>query len=164
MNFGALKKSEVNEFLPSLSTIRPKRQRAVIAVVATLMLTSLVDVFSILVMYLLVNTSASKEAIKVDQAIKLPQAYQSSLITGGVNLEIVDNRYYVNKELVKYGSLYGVLSKLNEELEASGDEAFKKIIIQADKATTFDIINPILLISSEAGFENIKFATMKIGS
>jgi len=164
MKFSALKNSEMTPFLSSLSQVRPKGSKKVVTIVSTLMLTSLVDVFSILVIYLLVNTSASKESIKMDRPIKLPFSSQSSLMASGANLQIIGEKYFINSKPIAFDRIFEELKRLNGEFKKNNDNRFRKIIIQADKTSPFERINPILLISAEAGFENIKFATIKRGT
>src|SRR5437588_6722308 len=47
---------------------------------ATLMLTSLVDMFTIIVIFLLMNFSANGEVLYISKDIKLPDAYHGAMI------------------------------------------------------------------------------------
>ena len=60
--------------------------------------------------------------------------------------------------------LLKALVVLGKELRDSNDPKQKSLIVQADQNVDFDRISPLLTIASEAGFENIKFATVGGGS
>jgi len=160
MKFGVLKETKMNSALDGLSIIRPKSSKPVVSHAATLMLTSLVDAFSILVIYLLVNSANSKNYLQVDKPIHLPKAMMSQPIDGGVNVQIVKSNYYVNKKIVRLEDLESELTHIYKSLKKQGNDNFNKIIIQADQFSKYEMINPILILSSQIGFQHIKFATL----
>lgn len=162
MEFGTLKSTNVHSPLESLATVRPKGGgRGMIEMVAPVMLTSLVDAFAIIVVYLLVSTqnSGGKE-LELNKNISLPKASTSNTLSLGVNIQVVDGKYMVEEKVYNAGELLAHLTELNKSLESSGDERKGKIVIQADKKSDFNNISPILSIAAQSGFENIKFAVL----
>ncbi len=136
--------------LGSQSALKPKAALGKKALVITLILTSLVDVFSILVIYLLVNTSASQE-ITLKGDIELPIAHNTSVIESGLVLRIDGKDLYIDDQIVASEDL---LSKLEEM-------AMQTLIIQADRKIAFSELSPILLIASRTGYSKVRFAVIR---
>lgn len=146
--------------LKASSVIRPKGRIAGKALAATLLLTSLVDAFSILVIYLLMNTTAANETLNINKEIKLPMAAQSEILTAGLLVKINNDKYTINEEAVQPSKLFDYLQSSQARLKDSGDDRAGKLIIQADKAASFELINPIISAGVQSGFEIIKFAVL----
>lgn len=161
MEFGVIKNSEMSPWLSSLSQVRPNHQKTKWTAMTALMLTSLVDVFSILVIYLLVNASASKHNIQLDKPIVLPKATQSTLIESGIKVEIVKGNYIINDQVVARNELLNTMKALVEDVKKKNEKA--RVILQADQNESFEMINPILLLSGELGYDTLQFATVQTG-
>lgn len=149
----------LNRPLENESLIRPKSNRASRALVATLILTSLVDAFSILVIYLLMNSSASQE-LNVEKEIKLPMASQSDVLDAGVVVSISRAGYKIGDEFVKEQDIFTTLKQTQEQLAEDDEERSKKLIVQADKTSTFEKVNPLVMAGTQSGFTTIKFAVL----
>lgn len=161
MIFGSIKNSSVHSPLDSMATVRPKGNgRGMIEMVAPVMLTSLVDAFAIIVVYLLVGTQQGGKDLDIDKNIHLPQAAVSRALEVGVNIKVVNGQYMVEDKFYNASELLSHLTDLNKNLESSGDQRKGKIVIQADKKSDFKGISPILSIAAQSGFENIKFAVV----
>lgn len=126
---------------------------------ASLMLTSLVDAFSILVIFLLMNHSASQESLDVDtQRLALPRASDSQLIMQGVTVRIDPTGILIEKQLVPKSQLVQRLKQIYAESpEAKRDG----LIIVADKSMGYEELNPVILAGSQAGFSKFKFAVIR---
>ena len=122
-------------------------------ITATLALTSLVDAFSILVIYLLINTSSATEALDVTKTMNLPKADKTQILDSAVVVRIQDNKYVIEDQVYP-------TERLVEALQAANKDNIKKgkLIIQANEDIDFEIVNPIFTAGAHAGFENIKFA------
>lgn len=138
-----------------------KRRRAV----ATLMLTSLIDAFSILVVYLLMFFSSTGEMTYVSSDIELPKAVSIERLDRYSILQVkkegyfVENRQLTRENLVPY--LVELKRKLNRSLLQKGEADQKETItIQADKAVKYDRLSAVIQACSHAGFSNIKFAVL----
>ena len=161
MIFGAIKRQKIQSPLEGLAKVRPKSQmKNIMSLAAPLMLTSLVDAFAVIVIYLLVSTHQNGKELKIDKEIKLPQAQHSQALQPGVNVRVVAGKYLVNEQEMKAGELLGYLTDLNKNLDDNSDERKGKILIQADKQSDYSSISPLLSIAAQSGFENIKFAVL----
>lgn len=120
-------------------------------------LTPLVDAFAILVIYLLVNTSAAEKQIDIDAQISLPIAQNSEILKDGIILKIQNGRYYINDSVVNTSDL----AKKLEEVVSKEDKDEVKLVVQADKKEDFTKISPIMIASSYAGIEKIQFVVLK---
>lgn len=147
--------------LASQSMLRPTGKRGQRNVTATLMLTSLVDAFSILVIFLMMNSATEQSDFQVDKAITLPKAEQSVATYKTAVVKFVKNQMYVNDKAIGRDQLAGVLSKVREEMKAAGQTGDSLVII-ADKEIEFSSLNPIIVAGSRVGFNEFKFAVERI--
>jgi len=154
-----LKRTLLHSPLKQQSTLRPTNGRRRRTMFASLMLTSLVDAFSILVIFLIMNTSASQDTLDVDmQKMALPKATNSQLIMDGVTVRVEGNSFEVDKKPVRKDQLVATL----KQIYAASAEAKKDgLIIVADKNLGYEELNPVLLAGSQAGFSKFKFAVIK---
>lgn len=146
--------------LKSTSVIKPNSQRVGKTLVAALILTSLVDAFSILVIYLLMNTSAATEQMDLEKDLTLPMASHSEMLQAGVVVTTIDGKYKIKDQELEAGQLMEALKALNAELEDADDQRQKNLVIQADKDSSFETLNPIIMAGTQSGFETIKFAVL----
>lgn len=158
MRFGALKTEMMNSPIDSQAVVRPKKGQFRRTLVTSLVLTSLVDAFSILVIYLLVNTSAATEALNINKEMKLPLASESEVLQAGLVVKIENNRYYLNEQEVGISTLGDALERAQKDLEDRGDERSGKVIIQGDENLTFESLNPVITACSQTQIKKIKFA------
>lgn len=146
--------------LKATSVIKPKGTRGSKTLVAALILTSLVDAFSILVIYLLMNTSAANQELNLEKDMTLPMASHSEVLQAGVVVTTINGKYKVKDQEMEAGALMEALKSLNLELEEADDQRQKNLVIQADKDSSFEMLNPIIMAGTQAGFETIKFAVL----
>lgn len=138
--------------------LRPKQKRARRAGVAGLMLTSLVDAFSILVIFLIMNNATSSESLNIGKKVQLPAVTEGGLIQEGINVRVEDGRIFIEEKPVDKGSLISTLKSLNQNATVAKKEG---LIIVADKALDYEDLNPVILAGSQAGFTKFKFAIIK---
>ena len=161
MEYGAIKIEKLKSPLEGMAVVRPRGgMNQVLKIAAPLMLTSLVDAFAVIVIYLLVSTQQQGKELDIDKKISLPQAQKSEILKPGVNLRVKDGHYYINEEKMNENQLLGFLADLNKKFEESGDERKGQLVIQADKNSDYSKVSPILMIAAQTGFENIKFAVI----
>ncbi len=146
--------------LRATSVIKPQGNRSNKTLVAALILTSLVDAFSILVIYLLMNTSAATEQLDLEKNLTLPLATQSEVLQAGVVVTTINGKYKVKEQEMKAEDLMKTLQALNLNLKDADDNRHKNLVIQADKNSSFETLNPIIMAGTQAGFETIKFAVL----
>lgn len=152
-----LSHSSLTSMLAGTSRLRPGNNRTKKTMIAGLMLTSLVDAFSILVIFLLMSFSTSQDVVNIDK-VQLPQAQSTSFIQQGVVVRIQDGKFFVEEKAVALGSLLGTLKKLNDGPDAAKKEG---IIIVADRKLDYADLSPVILAGSTAGFSKFKFAVIK---
>ena len=138
-----------------------KRRKAV----AVLMLTSLIDAFSILVVYLLMFFSDTGEMAYVSSDIDLPQASSIERLDRYSIIQVKKDGYFVEGEKLNSDSLVSYLVGLKKKLNLSsnqmgGDDYRDTITIQADKTVKYKNLSPIIQACSHAGFSHIKFAVL----
>ena len=162
MKFGGLVDNKTDSPVDGFSVLRSQNnQRSLRSVVAPLMLTSLVDAFAVIVIYLLVSTSQAPTEAEIYDDIKLPTARHSQLIEPGVNVRVVGQQYFVGQDTYTPSDLLEKLKKIDSEYEQSTDARRGKLVIQADAKASFRAINPLLSIAAQSGFDQIKFATVE---
>jgi biopolymer transport protein ExbD len=153
-----LKSQMRNWGLKNQSALKPKGGMGKRTLMFSLTLTSLIDAFTIMVIYLLVNFGDPSANVKLAGNIDLPQAVQNDQIGEGTVISIKDGRYFFeNKEI----SLANVTRQLVQAIQTkTGDQ---NLVIEADKTTDYQALSPIILAGSQAGFHQFKFAVLQSG-
>jgi biopolymer transport protein ExbD len=139
------------------SALRPLGNRGTRSMLFTLSLTSLIDAFSILVIYLLMNFSAQGEIINVSKDMQLPKATQSTDLKAGLVVRISENQYFVADKQVSSSQLVKALL----ENKPKAKEEAGNLIIQADRRLDYAQISPVLQAGSHAGYQNYKFVVLQ---
>ena len=153
-----LSRTHLGSALAGQSMIRPQGGRFRRAMVAGLMLTSLVDAFSILVIFLIMNTGASQDVVNIGEKVVLPQANESQFISNGVVVRVEDNKFLIEDQEVAMGDLVAKLKAYND-----GEDAAKKegLVIVADRNLDYSDLSPLIHAGSAAGFTKYKFAVLR---
>lgn len=145
---------------------------------ADLLITPLVDMFVIIVLFLIANFSATGEVLNMRKDITLPEAANVKevemvpvvLVSANevsVSGQVVATIDDVNRE--EYLNIPPLEEKLREmkkqyeDLRASGGDAagFKgDVNIQGDKAVPFKVLKKVMYSCATAGYGNINFAVM----
>lgn len=146
--------------LRAASTLKPEGGGCGKGLIATVMLTSLVDAFSILVIYLLVSSSNSGEMLYISKDMILPDAQQTTILERNTIVKVEDDKYFIEEKEVQRKALVSALLDIRKSLEKSGDKTKESITIQADKRAKYTALNAVILASSHAGFSDIKFAVL----
>jgi len=138
-----------------------KRNRAS----ATLMLTSLIDAFSILVVYLLMFFSDTAELNYTSSGIELPSASLIERLDRYFILSIKKEGYFVEDKKLELESLGPYLLSLKKKLERSemdykSEGQKQTITIQADKNISYQELSPVIQVCSQLGFSHIKFVVL----
>lgn len=157
-----------------------KSRRGRKSVMATLMLTPMIDVFAVLTLFLLANFSATGEVLFMQKDIKLPEAQRAEPIERAPVVTISKEKIALEGDIVgkSFTDAIGKLSadnweiaKLTKMLEDikyryydSKNIPFPgKINIQADKDLPFLLIKRVMFTCTQAGYFNINFATLDSG-
>lgn len=166
MTQSILEETSLNSPLESSSTLNPKGQKSKKALVQTVMLTSLVDAFSILVVYLLMSYSSSGEIMYISKDMVLPTAIEAETLNRQIIVKYESGKYFIEDDEVTKDELFPTLLKMKQSFKEKYPEldSENKIIIQADKEEKFIDLNWIIHASAQAGFEEIKFAVISAGA
>src|SRR6266852_2355850 len=151
--------------------------------VADLLITPMVDMFVIIVLFLIANFSATGEVLMMTKEIQLPEAMNvrevemvpvvmvsndQVLVSGTVigRVEDLSREDYLNIPALE--EKLREMKKQFEDLHSlAKDEAggFKgDVNIQGNKDVQFKIIKRVMFSCATAGYNNINFAVMSIGT
>jgi biopolymer transport protein ExbD len=127
-------------------------------------MTSLIDVMTILLVFLIQNFSAQGNLITPQTDISLPYSETKTTPLPAFIVQITQNEVRVqgvfavrnsdfeNRDDLEISELIEILKK---------DEHDKRIIIEADKNLPFNIVKKVCYSCSVAGFENFEILTSK---
>lgn len=144
---------------------------------ASLMLTSLVDMFTIIVIFLLMNFSANGEVLYMSKDIKLPDAYHGAQLERAPVISVspeaitFDGRQVLATDELTRGDVLNVPAledalrderRRYETIHARDPEhPFRGLVnVQADRKIPFKVIKRIMFACNQSGFGNINFAAL----
>jgi len=155
----------------SARALRIERHHKRMAKTSKLSLVSLMDIFTILVFFLIVNSS-NVEVLEADKSIKLPQSVSKTLAKD--NLVLLVNSTHVllqGKEIISLEALADAdvvtIDGLSEQLQyhktrqAPSETGSRAITIMGDQNVAYSLLKKILLTCSKAGFGDISLAVEK---
>jgi biopolymer transport protein ExbD len=153
------------------------------AMFADLLITPMVDMFVIIVLFLIANFSATGEVLMMTKDVQLPEAVNvrevemvpvvmvskdQVLVSGTVigRVEDLSREDYLNipsleEKLREMKKQYEDLHSLAKD-EAGGFKG--DVNIQGDKDVTYKIMKRVMFSCATAGYNNINFAVMTAGS
>jgi len=146
-------------------------------VFADLLITPLVDMFVIIVLFLIANFSATGEVLFMTKDIQLPTANNGDPIEMKPVVQVSKTAILVQGETVaqvadlgkdEYWNIPALEEKLRDEKkrldvlhEGDKEGGFKgEVNIQADKEVEFAIIKRVMYSANQAGYFNLNFATL----
>lgn len=133
-------------------------------------LVSLMDIFTILVFFLMVNSSSDVQVLNQDNAIKLPDSSAQQPPGDVLALTVTDNDILVNgrvvmKREVLQAFVGQVEPALKEELDyqasrssAPAPDAGRPITILADRELPYELLKKIMSTCVDAGYASISLA------
>lgn len=147
-------------------------------VVAALQLTAMVDMFTVLVVFLLQNYASTNQVLPISDQLALPKAtVVKELKPSFVVILSKDYLFFNNKKVASFNTVKSDSDWLIESLlnpvkeviknksnnKTSKNKPFKyKITLQADKNIDFLSIKKVLYTLTIAGVQEINFAVIKI--
>jgi biopolymer transport protein ExbD len=155
------------------------RSRSKKSVPPKLMITSMMDMLTIILIFLLFQFSEKPESINMMEDIELPKSTAKMDHTETIKLVLTQNSLHLNNDLiarVKKGRVIGLdaqnpkASVLYQRLEKQSAKAVKKsnekqridhILLLCDKRHSFKTINDIVKTAALAGYPNFQFAVLK---
>ena len=155
------------------------RQRAKKFAPPKLMITSMMDMFTIILIFLLFQFSEKPETIHMMKDIELPKSTAKMDHTETIQLVLTQNSLHINDNLIarvkkgrvigldpqnpKASVLYQRLEKQFAQTVKTSDETKPKdhILLLCDKRHSFKTINDIVKTAALAGYPNFQFAVLK---
>jgi biopolymer transport protein ExbD len=116
-------------------------------------LTTLIDAFCILVIFLLSNMNGQLQNITVGKNTILPTSTVSEIMAKGVVVRLEDNQIFVDDVSTSVDDI--VKSLIDHKTEEKN-----ALIIQADKNSDYDKISLIMRAGGHAGYEKYAFAVL----
>ncbi|HVK60544.1 MAG TPA: biopolymer transporter ExbD [Bdellovibrionales bacterium] len=159
---GVLNNSALQSAIGESSVIAPKSERQKRSVHAELLLTALIDAFSILVIFLLMSFSSTGEILFMSKDMQLPKAAMTEQLTRQPVVKVEQGKIFLEEKEVSEDRLVSALIQLRKKFQAEnpGQEFPGMLTVQADRRVKFENLNGIVLASSQAGFSDIKFAVV----
>ncbi|MBC7753281.1 MAG: biopolymer transporter ExbD [Moraxellaceae bacterium] len=145
------------------SVLNPTGKKWKRSLFADLLLTALIDAFSILVIFLLMNFSSTGEILFINKGVELPKASQADMLERNTVVRYDEGKFFIeNKEMVNQDAMIQELLDTRKEWSSTHpNEEFKGILtIQADKKTKYENLNSIVLAMAHAGYGEIRFAVV----
>lgn len=156
-----LENQSQHSVLGSMSILNPDSERHSKSIVADLLLTALIDAFSILVIFLLMSFSSTGEILYIGK-MELPIATQAAMLERHPVVKLDEGLIYLEEAEVKIDGLTAALLDLRKQYQQThpGEEYPGVMTIQADRRVKYEVLSQIVAAASQAGFSDLKFATM----
>jgi biopolymer transport protein ExbD len=166
MNHASVRDNQLRSPLRETMILRPSQRRGKRKIVAALILTSLVDAFSIMLLYLLCNGSGNGSTLELVKSQGLPVAIKSDAIHSGTLVRVDGGQYFISTKPgtempVAPVQLAQRLQELRASLAGKPEEEASSLIIQANRDVDFALLAPVIRAGSITGFHNFKFAVLQ---
>jgi biopolymer transport protein TolR len=143
---------------------RTRREERKIQMVS-LSLTSMVDMFAILVIFLLTNSASVSQWIEIGHDIQLPRAKASDVPPKGATIQISHEAVFGDEQrLVTHQQLLGggaTSPVIRGWLSHQRKDGYVNIV--AHKDVPFGVIRRVISSCQEAGFQNVNLAVQPKG-
>ncbi len=144
-----------------------------------LIMTSMVDIFTFLLIFLLASFSDQVARFSIDGNISLPKSTAKADFTDSIRLAVSENTMWLGEEpiaKIKDGAIVGLdlnnlkgsvlyqkLVKCRQKTAQENVEGKDKslILFLCDKRLSFKTINSIIKTAGMAGFPNFQFGVLK---
>jgi biopolymer transport protein ExbD len=144
---------------------------------AGLMLTSLVDMMTIITIFLLMNFSANGEVLYMSKDIKLPDAYHGAQLERAPVISVSADSVTFDGKLLLTTSELAAGDGLNvpaleealrdekrryeQDHAQDADHPFRGLVnVQADRRIPFKVIKRVMFACNQSGYGNINFAAL----
>jgi len=160
-------------FAPSKSKRHTKEESG------DLNMNSMMDMMTIILLFLLKSFSAEGALVTASEELRLPESYMGEKPKKELQVSITKDAILVNNEKliaisdidsegVLIQSLYKVLATVaseNKQLEIDiGTEFTHAVIIQGDESVPFEMLYKVMYTCSKSEFYKMRLLTVKLGS
>jgi biopolymer transport protein ExbD len=162
MNQSILEQSTLTSHLAQTSLLKPKGHGHKRNMAADLLLTALVDAFSILVIFLLMSFSSTGDLLSIGKDTELPKAALTEVLERNPVVKVEEGQIYLEDKTVTGDGLVAALLELRQKFSAerTGQEFPGIVTVQADRRVKYEFLNQIVLACAHAGFSDIRFAVL----
>lgn len=140
-----------------------------------LQITSMMDMFTIILIFLLFSFSNNPEQLDLEKDIALPESSSTLDYKDSIRLVLTQNELKLDGTVVAtlseekvegLDNLYEALKKyrdIADELnqDASDEEKKQHILFMCDKEHSFKVVNAIVKTAGRAGYPNFQFAVVE---
>lgn len=161
-NQSLLNQTVLESPLLASSYISPKHNKWKRGIVADLLLTALIDAFSILVIFLLMSFSSTGDILYISKSMELPKARLAEVLERNPIIKIEDGQLFVEGKIQTQEGLIATLLELRKGFQDThpGQEYPGIVTIQADRKIKYEFLNQVVLAASHAGYSDIRFAVL----
>ncbi len=162
LNTSIVRTTAFHSVIGESSVIAPESERHKRNIVADLLLTALIDAFSILVIFLLMSFSSAGELLYMGKGMELPKAMAAEQLDRNPVVKYDQGKVYIEDQEVTAEGLVGALLDLRKKYQEShsGEEFPGVLTVQADRRAKYEQLTGIVQASAQAGYSDIKFAVV----
>lgn len=143
----------------------------------TLNITSMTDMFTILLVFLLQSFASAEVQIDPIEGLRLPSSNTEKNPVIGIKIALTQNKLLIDQTVLAelknedfdssaidkgdsnfIKPLFSALQKLNTDPEKK--ETGGKILLQADQELPYSVLRKVMYTASMAGFPNVKLVTV----
>ncbi len=141
------------------------------------MLTSMMDMFTIILIFLLCSFSDDPEAPGGLKELELPKSTAEAEYSDSIQIVLSQEQLKLNEDVMgqveketivgldpdnlKESTLYAQLRDLYDESQTTEDENPRHVLFICDKRHSFRTINTVIKTAGLAGFPNFQFAVLE---
>ena len=161
-NQRVLSETAIHGILAGESYINPEHGNHKRTVTGDLLLTALIDAFSILVIFLLMSFSSTGDILFISKDQELPKASKAEVLERNPIVKIEADKLYLEDKEIVAGNLIAELIALRKQFaETRPDQEYPGIVtVQADRRVKYEVLNQIVTAASSAGYGDIRFAVL----
>ena len=161
-NQSILTQTSMASVLQSESYLKPKHGRWKRNLSADLLLTALIDAFSILVIFLLMSFSSTGDLLFIGKDQELPKASLADMLERNPVVKLENGKTYIEDKEVTSDTMVAALMDLRKQYMEShpGQEYAGIITVQADRRLKYEVLNQVVLAASHAGYSDVRFAVI----
>lgn len=161
MRHVSVKDLKMRSPLSEAMLLRPTKKSGKKKIVAALILTSLVDAFSIMLLYLLCQPTGNGSTLELNKSESLPSAVKTDVIHKGTVVRVEGDKYFLAEQEIAQVQLAQKLQELKASFGDRTDDEAQSLVIQADRGSDFASLAPIVRAGSVTGFHKFKFAVLQ---
>lgn len=140
------------------AVVRPRGVTRKRSLVTAVMLTSLIDAFTVLIFFCLMNPLIANDNVQLTKGMKLPEASSGEELADGPVVRMQDGQYYINNQMISKDGLRAALSVYAPKTDE--EKAKIALVLQADKNDEFSGFNHVILAAAQNGIQKFQFLVL----